>query len=884
MPGLERFIGEVLDGKYRLESLLGQGGMGAVYLATHLGTDRAVALKLISPQFMRNEEFVERFQREARAAGRLRHPNVVDVTDFGFADSHGERVAYLVMEYLDGCTLADVLAEERKLPLDWVVEILEQVASAVEEAHRQGIVHRDLKPDNIWLEPTRLGGYRVKVLDFGIAKLGEAGFDEETEQPRPEVDPLPESAVTATPALSSLEALQASIARAASSLRAGENRGEAAEQNEAATRIYTGGDEGGGGDALRTHANNVEAATQMFTPPPATHEQPGVSGADDDEQGTRIFVPTDAAARNADDQTPAAANGPGAARQTVNEPAASSSSPSSSPGSSSGSFASPSDEVERARATARVEAEPRATQLADDADRTRVLDAASPPARPSAAPRQFAPPGTRSDSSALTRVGSIMGTPLYMSPEQCRGERLDARSDIYSLGVIAYQMLAGETPFAGDMVSVMRRHITDEPPSLSVRNRKIKPGVERVVLSALAKKREARPETATAFASALRANSAGTGTLLRRAFALYSEHFPLFLRLTLIAHVPVIVTTALVFAAEVAESRGAFGRYGGEVAIALASLLHTVASFIANSVISGVTAVLVTQLQLAPLRPVSLRPAFEVLRRRWRPFLRTSVGVTLRMFGGFFLCLVPGFWMMVKYALYAPVVLLEGLSKKEARARANNLSRRSRRSVVALLLVNMSVPFVIGAVVGGLSVSGNERGVNVSSKGDPEGVNISTSRGKSGVQITQTGDNAAGGANATATTNAANAATNNANAATNNANAAATQQGASGAAQAGKAGATKGGPMKINLRSKAMSHALSLLNIIVVPLISITTALLYLRLRHMGGETMRDTLAQFEEFEPVRTRWQQRMRDRLTARTTSGGRRNTHNTGGAAEG
>src|ERR687894_1090442 len=208
MPGLERFIGEVLDGKYRLEKLLGQGGMGAVYLATHLWTERAVALKLIAPQFMRNEEFVERFQREARAAGRLRHPNVVDVTDFGFADSHGERVAYLVMEYLDGCTLADVLAEETKLPLDWVVEILEQVSSAVEEAHRQGIVHRDLKPGNIWLEPTRLGGYRVKVLDFGIAKLGEAGFDEETEPPRPEVDPLP--AATSQPAApSSLEALQA---------------------------------------------------------------------------------------------------------------------------------------------------------------------------------------------------------------------------------------------------------------------------------------------------------------------------------------------------------------------------------------------------------------------------------------------------------------------------------------------------------------------------------------------------------------------------------------------------------------------------------------------------------------------------------------------------
>src|SRR5580765_1743060 len=168
----DRYVGQVLDEKYRLERLLGLGGMGAVYLATHLGTERFVALKLIAPEFMRNDEFVERFKREARAAGRLRHPNVVDVTDFGFAQTDGDQLAYLVMEYLDGCTLGDVLAEEKRLPLEWVADILEQVCSAVHEAHQQGIIHRDLKPDNIWLEPNRLGGYRVKVLDFGIAKVG----------------------------------------------------------------------------------------------------------------------------------------------------------------------------------------------------------------------------------------------------------------------------------------------------------------------------------------------------------------------------------------------------------------------------------------------------------------------------------------------------------------------------------------------------------------------------------------------------------------------------------------------------------------------------------------------------------------------------------------
>ena len=91
---------------------------------------------------------------------------MVDVTDFGFTQTRIGQVAYLVMEYLDGCTLGEVLSEESKLPQSWVIDILEQVCSAVDEAHRRGIVHRDLKPENIWLEPNRRGGYTVKVLDL----------------------------------------------------------------------------------------------------------------------------------------------------------------------------------------------------------------------------------------------------------------------------------------------------------------------------------------------------------------------------------------------------------------------------------------------------------------------------------------------------------------------------------------------------------------------------------------------------------------------------------------------------------------------------------------------------------------------------------------------
>src|SRR5215212_6748863 len=121
---LSSLIGQSLDEKYFIDKQLGKGGMGAVFLATHLGTDRPVAVKVIVPQFMLNDEFVERFRREAKAAGRMRHPNVVDVTDFGFASVGRERVAYLVMEYLDGCSLGEVLAEESRMSVDWVVDIL----------------------------------------------------------------------------------------------------------------------------------------------------------------------------------------------------------------------------------------------------------------------------------------------------------------------------------------------------------------------------------------------------------------------------------------------------------------------------------------------------------------------------------------------------------------------------------------------------------------------------------------------------------------------------------------------------------------------------------------------------------------------------------------
>jgi serine/threonine protein kinase len=672
MTSLERYVGQVLDGKYRLERLLGQGGMGAVYLATHLGTERYVALKLITPQFMRNEEFVERFKREARAAGRLRHPNVVDVTDFGFSGAGKDRVAYLVMEYLDGCTLSDVLVEEERLPLYWVVDILEQVCAAVHEAHQQGIIHRDLKPDNIWLEPNGLGGYRVKVLDFGIAKLAEAG------SLSPEISPVRQSA-DSTP---TRQFSQAPVAATA-----------AAGAGELETRI--------GGSPL----SNLESETLI---------QPASDGSGN-VQATR---------------------------------------------------AAPHDV--------------RATQAFEESDQTRLLDAAIPRTLAAAGAHRTTDAMSTAATTGLTRVGAILGTPLYMSPEQCRGETLDAHSDIYSLGVIAYQMLAGAPPFTGDTNSVIRAHTENQPKLLREHNRKLPRRVSRLIMSALDKDPVARPQTAAAFANALRANADGLGALYRRAFALYTEYFPEFFKLSLLAHIPLILLTVAMLALRLSQPR--MGKLPFAIGVGLIGLLQIPTSFVTASIISGVTAIIVTQLTLAPMKPVELRAAFKVLRSRWRPFLRTGIRVSLRILLGFVLLVIPGIVMAARYLLWAPVVLLEGLEKKEALKRSRALGSRSWRTIIVAMLIQFLVPAMVGALIGALT-------------------GATGTHGKASIQVKITGQLSA------------------------------------------------------------------LINIFILPLLSIVPALLYLKMRQFGGETLNDVMTQIEEVEGARSNWRQRMRTRLPVNT-----------------
>ncbi len=748
----ESVIGQTLDSKYKIERELGRGGMGTVYLATHLGTERPVAVKVIAPQFMRRPEFVERFRREARAAGRLRHPNVVDVTDFGFAETDEGRVAYLVMEYLDGCTLGEILDEERNLPVGWTLDILDQVCSAVHEAHEQGIIHRDLKPDNIWLEPNQRGGYTVKVLDFGIAKLEDTHAGE--------VATVDAAAYIATPTRAGMGSLTVADADGDSTIH----------------------------DSI-TPTLVQENATIALDP---------VSPL---ESETVIQSP--------DSISPLPGNGSSA--------------------------------------------------LASHAD-PRESDQNSMP-QGTAGRRATGTLATKD----LTRVGAVLGTPLYMSPEQCRGEKLDPRSDIYSLGVIAYQMLSGTTPFTGEFTGVMECHKNSPPPPLKVK--KVRRKLKGVILSSLEKDPADRPQTAEAFATKLRSRSEGIFGLLRRAGMIYTEHVGKFVLLSAIFHIPMFLLTMTLVAISFLGINGMISELTGKVLGGITVVALTIATALFTYIITGTITWIVVQSLAVPLRPIKVRNALKEARGKWKSFgltgllstlmaiftgiaafIVTSVALFLPLwaifgFGGVsvgvsvglgILASLLGFLIVsILLMLSVPVVMLEGSKGFPALGRSRELVRRSFVTAAAGFLTM----FLIPAIAAGLLSAA----INLSARAlDPETF-------KPPVKVEKT------------------AATDSERATSND-----SEDKQIGISIGGQKVAVTG-DVERDMRTKVRTTILeTLVQLLILPLqifmtslTAIIIALLYLKTRQAGGEPLSDLLAKFEQTEQPRKKWQERVRQRL---------------------
>jgi serine/threonine protein kinase len=443
----ERIIGDVIDEKYRIIKLIGLGGMGAVYLAVHEGTGRLVALKVITPELMTDELVVERFKREARATGQLRHPHVVNVTDFGFACSGDDRLAYLVMEHLVGQTLAELLEHTCRLPLPLAVDLLQQTCAAVEEAHRLGIIHRDLKPENIWLEHRAPGGYHVKVLDFGVAKLRAGAHADRAVAP-----------------------IEAPLLR----------------------------------DVV-LHDRRV------------------------DPDGSTLVVATHGKS-------------------------------------------------------------------------------------PSSVPQ----------GASLT-MDVLLGTPLYMSPEQWLNRAVDARSDVYSLGVIAYRLLAGVAPFTGQSASLYMEHIRAPPPPLAGRAPELPAAVVSVVMSALEKDAGKRPPSAKSFATALAAAAEPSGEIVRRAVTCTVDNFPALIRVSLIAYGPILALASLRILNRRLITAGVVGVRVGHAIGAAAIFAHALCVLFLVPVSMGLATQLVLDLEAAPLGPRRAPPSpSQVLR-----CLRSSLVPTL---------------------------------------------------------------------------------------------------------------------------------------------------------------------------------------------------------------------------------------------------------------
>jgi serine/threonine protein kinase len=522
--------GAVLDGKYRIERQLGKGGMGAVFQAIHLGTTRTVAVKVIVPQLAARDEFLFRFQREAEAAGRLRHPNVVNVTDFGSTIAGDGQLAYLVMEFLDGENLSDFLRKNPRPAADEILDIIDQVALALDAAHASGIVHRDLKPDNIWLQPDHRGGLNVKVLDFGIAKL------------------------------------QSPVG-----------------------------------------LGSTAAVSTTF---------PSFAAASPDYKLESLVVASGTA---------------------------------------------PSSDAE-----------------------TIVTYASLRPATPSAA---GSPPLTNA-ASLETTVGSLLGTPAYMAPEQCQGANVEAGADIYSLSVIAYQMFCGCLPFEAKSLTVLlQKQIEELPTPPAERDPGISKRVSAAIMGGLAKLPAARPSSAAEFAAQLRAGSEAELTLLANGKIVANNHGNCFGPLVVACFAPHLPVMAAFYLGLKALSDAAIVSPFVAAAI-FQALLFAVLFFLSQMYKAG-SALLLKDAAAAGHFRREWRPQFLKLVRALRPLLSTHLrnAFDFRPRSFYSSQLWPVVWAS------------EGVSGEPALVRAVGLGRTAPAATAALAARQWSILWIASLFV-----------------------------------------------------------------------------------------------------------------------------------------------------------------------------------------
>ncbi|PRQ07420.1 serine/threonine-protein kinase [Enhygromyxa salina] len=613
MPApLEAMIGQVLDDHYRLDALLGAGGMGAVYRARHTSLQRDVAIKVLHPDIGGDPSISKRFDREAHSASRLDHPNCVRVSDFGTTSAG---VKYLVMDLLEGRELGASLGKPWD-PVD-ACEVLDQILAGLEHAHHCGIVHRDLKPENVFMVVDLRGQQVAKIVDFGIAKLLDADgaaevltragmvfgtprymspeqaaggkVDERSDlysagllafellSGKPPFDsddlagilrmqimapppPLPDS--VPAPLAAWVESLleKSRHQRPASAELARAQLTELRERlRERSTTV--GGADGQTDppiDALGA-TNEFAAATDLTA---ATGELPqaapahaplpskpehmpghmvagrfrliallGVGGmgavfrAEDTQTGTPVAVKILHAAL-ADDEELAARFEREA--QTASELDHPNIVPVFTHGTTPGAgnvahyLVMPLLEgmelrelIESGLGVEPVRAAHLVLQLLSALAHAHAHQVVHRDLKPENVFVIRDPAGNEyiqlvdfglakvaeaaTSRRALTQFGQVFGTPAYMSPEQCRGEVVDARTDIYATGVILYELLAGHPPFIStDPVTLLRMQLASEPPALPLR---VPVALRELVADLLIKDRDRRvPDAITAIA------------------------------------------------------------------------------------------------------------------------------------------------------------------------------------------------------------------------------------------------------------------------------------------------------------------------------------------------------------------------------------------------